>query len=155
NSFKFNSLDTVVEASRGNLETAALYTASMANTDKNVIGPQPGIYKAYWTLAAQYSQPIATALQSATQDFFTQLNKASDVHFGLVCYANPAATETGNSTLSRGYVASDASGGASYQPPVYGKTSALGTFQIPGIPLSKTQDNFTNCTTALTTVVPL
>jgi hypothetical protein len=154
-SFNFNSLDTVVEASRGNLESAALYAGSMANTNPNVVGPQPGIYKAYWTLAAQYSQPIATALQSATQDFFTQLNKASDVHFGLVCFANPSATETGNSTLSRGYVSSDPSGNASYLPPVYGKTAASGTFQIPGIPLSKTQDNYTNCTTAMTTIVPM
>ncbi|MBX9721011.1 MAG: VWA domain-containing protein, partial [Candidatus Obscuribacterales bacterium] len=97
NGYDFPDINTLVEASRGNLETVALMTSSKADTSVNV-QPKVGYQKEYFSAALKHLQPIQDA-KDATTTFCQILNNDTDAHFGLVAFddkvgVNPSTTDS-------------------------------------------------------------
>jgi hypothetical protein len=116
--FNFPNMATIVEASRGNLDTLSNFQSSMPSpydAQKQgtvidftgsvlVLTPPAGetYYQlAYQRLAMLESQPFATAVDSAVNGFFYKLNGLADCRFGLVGFSTsqppgPPYTAAGN-----------------------------------------------------------
>jgi len=84
NGFEFPDVGTLVEASRGNLESDALWRASKANTSTNVT-PRAGYQKAYIEASARQIMPMQEA-KSALTSMVKILNTDVDAHFGFVAF---------------------------------------------------------------------
>lgn len=89
--YNFPSLGSLVEAARGNLESAAIATA--ANVDVATLGvtPRPGYYQAYWREALKHRHPLYDAQQSSAT-FFQILNNSVNAHFGFVGFSSDENT---------------------------------------------------------------
>ncbi|MBK7838270.1 MAG: VWA domain-containing protein [Candidatus Obscuribacter sp.] len=97
NGFDFPDVGTMVEASRGNLESDSLYRASKANTSLHVT-PRAGYQKAYLEASAHQIKPMQEA-KSALTSMVKILNTDVDAHFGFVAFdsivgANDNSTES-------------------------------------------------------------
>lgn len=95
--FQFPDVATMVEASRGNLETDALKTASKADTSVTVAAKN-GYQAAYFKEAMLHLQPIQDA-KDAVSIFCQIINNNADAHFGLVSFdhmvgSSPTTTES-------------------------------------------------------------
>jgi hypothetical protein len=88
--YSFPDIATMVEASRGNLETEALKTASKA--DKSVtVAAKTGYQAEYFKEASLHLQPIQDA-KDAVAIFCQIINNNADAHFGLVAFDHMVGT---------------------------------------------------------------
>lgn len=98
NGFDFPDVGTLVEASRGNLESDSLYQASKANTSLHVT-PRAGYQKAYLEASAHQIKPMQEA-KSALTSMVKILNTDVDAHFGFVAFDSiVGATDTSTETF--------------------------------------------------------
>ncbi len=104
--FRFENLGVLVEAARGNLDSAtnfndalldrgSVYTtifpaASKVSTALTSGHCAANYQRAYQRLAMLYSQPIATAMDGANGGFFQKINSLTDCRFGFVGFSNAA-----------------------------------------------------------------
>lgn len=89
--FDFPNLGTLVEASRGNLENAAVFQSSRANLSLGgTVSPRAGYRDKYLELARKHVHPLNEAKEAAIS-FFTILNNSTDARFGLVCFDHEIA----------------------------------------------------------------
>ncbi len=130
--YDFSRIETCVEASRGNMESAAILLQSQGGVSVNPVlpAPQSGYYNAYWDQVRKTAQPI-TDSRNASVNFFNIMNTSSNAHFGLETFADtagssPTSTYTGISQNSDSNWA-------------HGGTQA---FPLPFITLNKTASNF-------------
>lgn len=90
--FDFPNLGTLVEASRGNLENAAVFQSSRANLSLGgTVSPRAGYRAKYLELARKHVHPLNEAKDAAIS-FFTILNNSTDARFGLVCFDHEIAS---------------------------------------------------------------
>ena len=125
--YNFPDVATLVEASRGNLDSNTNYVNSRANTSLPNIQPKAGYQAKYFELAAKQLHPLVDAQQAAS-DFFTIMNTNTDGHFGLVAFAD-AAGSSASSTQSLANIDSN------YNP------GGTGNFATPQIVLDSTPTN--------------
>lgn len=100
--FDFPDLGTLVEASRGNLENAAVFQSSRANISLGgSVAPRAGYRQKYLELARKQVHPLNEAKEAAIS-FFTILNNSTDARFGLVCFDHEiASAPDGHFTMPR------------------------------------------------------
>lgn len=86
----FPDLGTLVEASRGNLNSSAL----MASASVTIPGvtADPAYKSTYLTLARNVCQPMAAAKQAAA-NFYNTMNISANCHFGFVAFADGIGTD--------------------------------------------------------------
>lgn len=140
--FDFPNIGTLVEASRGNLESADRFTSSGAETAlRGTVTPRPGYQAKYFELAHKNIHPLADA-QEGSQEFFNLMNKGTDAHFCLVTFnatigSNPATT------FSRSNIATSFPSGG------------VGRFPLPMVPLDPDPDdtNFNQVSASLANLV--
>lgn len=108
--FSFPNIATLVEASRGNLESAAIFESSGAkSTLDGIVAPQAGYKAKYLELARKQVHPLIDA-QEAAQDFFKQMDRGTDGHFGFVAFQSIIGRDD-NSTYRAPNIATDFSQG--------------------------------------------
>lgn len=140
--FDFPNLAALVEASRGNLDSAARFNSSQANTTLGgIVTPKPGYQAKYFEIARKHIHPIFEAEQAA-QEFYRLMNQNTDAHFGLVGFQGQIGAP--------GFTFNQPNVGSSY--PAGGN----GAFALPAVNLNQTeaQTNFTECHTQVATMVP-
>lgn len=93
NGYNFPDVATLVEASRGNLESDAVFKSSKADKGLPYINPQAGYRQEYQNLAQMNLHPLREA-QDASAQFLSIINTNTDAHFGFV----PFATKAGKSS---------------------------------------------------------
>ncbi|CAN5540126.1 hypothetical protein BH10CYA1_BH10CYA1_18450 [soil metagenome] len=97
--YLFNGIGYLVEAARGNLEPARFNQLKTLFQNNISAGELPssskeGYQDAYFEMASQYCQPVATAVD-ALENFYQALNGAgSSVKFGLVSFETACATSS-------------------------------------------------------------
>lgn len=127
--YSFPDVGTLVEASRGNLDNAAVFASSGASTGvPATVKPMAGYKAAYQEVARNNILPLHEA-QVACQDFFTIMNNNTDGHFSVVDFtSNAGKTATDGLTMDN----------------VDGSYAAGGTnkFQDHLIALDSTQSNY-------------
>lgn len=126
--FDFPTVDVLVEAARGNLENAAVFDSSEADTALNgIVAPKAGYQAKYFELAKQHVHPMFEAQQEA-KEFFTLMNKNANTHFGVVAFQ----ASTGNSPTS-----------TFPQPKISPSYPAggNGNFPLPTVYLSRPEEN--------------
>jgi hypothetical protein len=98
--YSFPSVETAVEAARGNMESAAALTSACCGHIPAVLtaAPRAGYFAAYRTWVLQNASPIASARQSA-YNFFNTMNLSANCHFGLICFSSSIGTDQ-NSVFS-------------------------------------------------------
>lgn len=130
--FNFANVETCVEASRGNLESAAVLLQSQGGVSVNPIlpAPQAGYYAEYWKQVRLKSQPIADA-RAAAENFFRIMNTSSNAHFGISTFADTAGTAPGSLYT-----------GVSQNADANWIHAGTGSFPLPGIPLVQGASNF-------------
>ena len=139
--FSFPDAATLVEAARGNLENAAVFHASQADTTlAGIVAPRAGYQAKYLETAKKHIHPLGEA-QQAAKDFFTLMNKNSNAHFGLVAFDDQVGTNA-TSTFHQPNVA------FSYPP------AGSGDFPLPDIQLKQPEDD-TNFADVLSAIDPL
>jgi hypothetical protein len=91
--YAFPTIGTVVEAARGNLENATVYSNSMANRGglPSSVVPRAGYQAEYLRLAKLNLHPLKDA-QDACQTFLTIMNTNTDAHFSLVSFTTDAGS---------------------------------------------------------------
>jgi hypothetical protein len=89
----FPNYQSLIEAARGNLDSQAAYTSSLANTVVKNITPNAGYSAAYNNAAMKLVQPMMNS-QSATQTFCDILNTDTDCHFGFVAFDTAVGTNS-------------------------------------------------------------
>lgn len=146
--FTFPNIQTCVEASRGNLESAAMLKQSQGGgtTNPTLPTPQSGYYEAYWKGVQEVADPIA-ASRLAASDFFYIMNVSSNGHFALSTFADAAGANSG-SVWSGTNLNSD---------PSY-TGGGTGAFPVPLIQLDKTVSHYDEVRDAINgtaTTVPL
>lgn len=100
--FKFNSIETLTEAARGNLESSNVFKSSMASLNPRVRGPQPGIQLKYIELAQGRIQPLTAAKRIVER---LAAATPSSARLGLVTFdreASPAQAQCWN--VARNYL---------------------------------------------------
>ena len=140
--FDFPNPAALVEASRGNLENAAVFESSQAKTRLDgVVVPRPGYQAKYFELAAQHVHPLIDA-KNAAREFFDLMNKNSNAHFALVTFNNVVGSAS-TSTQNDSNIATNFPAGG------------IGIFPLPAILLKKleAQTNFDEVKGALTNLV--
>lgn len=97
--YLFNGIGYLTEAARGNLETArfnqlkTLFQNNISSGELPASG-KDGYQKAYFEMASQYCQPVATAVD-ALENFYQALNGAgSSLKFGMVSFETNCATSS-------------------------------------------------------------
>jgi len=114
--FNFEDLGVVVEASRGNLDASANARGALLDRTCYFTIPENGVIKqasavnlahvatgyqkAYQRLAMLFSQPIATAVDGADGGFFQKINSLCDCRFGFVGFSNANTLTVGSSPNS-------------------------------------------------------
>lgn len=137
--YNFPDVATLVEASRGNLDTASNYTNSKADTSCPTITPHLGYQAVYNAAAKAACQPIQDC-RDASQLFCNIINTDTHAHFSIVAFDNDTGTNSA-STDSRPDI--DQNGNNSY---------GLNTpFHQPLSPLDPAPPNtrYTEATTAI------
>jgi hypothetical protein len=106
--FRFENIGVLVEASRGNLDDVSYFNSALltrgsryttfgsgavdaASTGLTAAHCAANYQKAYQRLAMLFSQPIATALDGANGGFFQKINSLTDCRFGFVGFSNSSA----------------------------------------------------------------
>ena len=86
---RFQTLATVVEASRSNLESRAMASgAALAVRSPSIpVKPKSGFQTAYELLAAHNLQPLRTVEKATARGMHKLIGKA-DCHFGLVAFSD-------------------------------------------------------------------
>lgn len=141
--FDFPNVATLVEASRGNLENAAVFNASQANTTLGgTVTPKAGYQAKYFELARKHTHPFAEA-EEAGKNFYKLMNRNTRAHFGFVAF-NGEIGQSDTSAFNQPNVSS-----------LYGP-GGNGSFPLPAISLSSDPDTskFSDCNTAVSKVVP-
>ncbi len=135
--FVYPNIETVVEASRGNLESGLLFSGAKLNTHSGFVGviPRTGYKADYLAQARKKIEPLTTA-QTAAKEFFIIMNTNTEANFGLTCFATDGGRQPGE-TESAYNVANNYSAGGS------------ANFAKPGIQLSKTDDKFIDVSSAI------
>lgn len=135
--FYYPNIETIVEASRGNLENGSTYSLAKLDTVPALSGviPRAGYKADYVSAAKKKVEPLSSA-QQAAKDFFTIMNKNTEANFGLTCFSTEAGTAP-TETVSEKNVASNYTSGGT------------GTFARPGVQLSKTVTNYSACISAI------
>jgi hypothetical protein len=137
--YDFPTVASLVEASRGNLESESVFQQSGAKNAPEVGGrgvvPKSGYQAKYFEKARALTQPIGAARDAALA-FFKVMNTNTEAHFGFTSFSYHAATASGQSN-------SEWSIAQNYSPP------GTANFVYPGVPLSKTQTNYTEVTNAI------
>jgi hypothetical protein len=129
--FNFPDVPTLVEASRGNLDSAAALKQACNNT--SALTPQAGYYNAYWNYVVNNELPISAARTAAT-NFFQTMSVSSNCHFGLVPFSDvQASSPTGKWPEPGGHQYSVDSGYAG---------GGTGIFPLPLVALNLTNDNY-------------
>jgi len=146
--FFFDSIATAVEASRGNLENAAVFKQAVVNPSKwnGAAQPASGWYNAYWNYIYTNPNgmaPMNTSLAAVTQ-FLTTMYNNTDSHFGLVCFSNRAGTSATDTT---GNLGSDSYNSNSVD--INYNAGGQSSFRLPMIALNQNQDNYQTCCSAL------
>lgn len=97
----FPNVGTLVEASRGNLESITV--ANNANVNYALLGvtPQTGYYRTYWEQALLHRHPLYDA-QTAAANFFQIINNATNAHFGFVGFSSDENTTLSDEHTSPG-----------------------------------------------------
>ena len=139
--FTFPDVATLVEAARGNLESAAVFHSSQANTAlSGTVAPRAGYQAKYLQTAKKHIHPLGDAQQAAT-DFFTLMNKNSNAHFGLVAFDDHVGTDSLSKITQPNVAASYPAGGN-------------GDFPLPNIKLQKPEDT-TNFNEVIGAIEPM
>lgn len=141
--YDFPNVGALVEASRGNLDSAAAFTASHADsTLGGTVTPKAGYQAKYFELARKHTHPFAEA-EAASRSFVKLMNRNTKGHFGFVAFHSQVG-ETESTTHH------DFNVGAGY--PAGGEQD----FPHPAISLKKEENstNFTQVNDALGKVVP-
>jgi hypothetical protein len=136
NGFSFPSVGALVEAARGNLESAA--TVQAAGVDQAALGvtPTTGYQAAYAQAAAAQIEPLMS-VENALPGFFQEATQMGNTNIGFTAF-NDAAGTTSTGTFSASNVSADyAAGGTA-------------NFPLPGIVLAA--GNATTINTALPTL---
>jgi len=130
--YDFSRIETCVEASRGNMENAAILLQSQGGVSVNPVLPPPqgGYYNAYWSQVRANAQPIADA-RNAAENFFRTMNTSSNAHFGLETFADTAGTSP-SSTYT----------GISHNADSSWPHAGIQAFPLPFITLDQTNSNF-------------
>jgi hypothetical protein len=135
--FSYPNIETVVEASRGNLENGSAFSGAKLDKVPALSGvlPKAGYKADYLSQARKKVEPLSKA-QQAAKDFFKIMNKNTEANFGLTCFSTEAGSLPGE-TVSEKNVASGYSSGGT------------GNFPRPGVQLSKTNTNYTTVVSAI------
>ena len=92
--YAFPDVATLVEASRGNLDSQTNFTNSRAARGVPAsVQPRAGYRTKYLELARANCHPIKDA-QDAAAEFFTIMNTNTVGHFGLICFTDLGGTNT-------------------------------------------------------------
>jgi len=130
--FSFPNIQTCLEASRGNMESAAILKQSQGGglINPSLPAAQPGYYNAYWNGVQSIADPIA-ASRTAASDFFYIMNVSSNGHFAMSTFADAAGTAS-SSVWSGTNISIDSAytGGGT------------GAFPVPLIALDQSQSNY-------------
>ena len=136
--YPFPTLDFVVEAARGNMETNN--NAPTIHEDNGIAAACKTGYKlAYQCLAYRQLEPKIT-LEEAIQGFMGKMTQTSNVHFGFVAFNDRAGLNPGD-TMSAPAV--------SWAYPVAGNV----TYALPQIPLMPSAAVGSNNLAAITTLL--
>jgi hypothetical protein len=146
--YDFSRLETCVEASRGNMESAEILRQSQGGTiNPNLPPPQAGYYNAYWSQVRNTSQPIADS-RNASVNFYQIMNTSSNAHFGLETFTDTAGTSPTSTYTGISQNADQNWGHAGTQ-----------AFPLPFISLDRSNSNFSEVVEAIqgngTTRLPL
>lgn len=87
----FPNVGTLVEASRGNLESIAVATAANVPYTSWGVTPQSGYYRTYWEQAQLHRHPLYDA-QASAANFFQIINNSCNAHLGLVGFSSDENT---------------------------------------------------------------
>ncbi|MBK9143047.1 MAG: VWA domain-containing protein [Candidatus Melainabacteria bacterium] len=139
--YYYPNLETVVEASRGNLENGAVFTQAKLNTvpELNTVTPTPGYLSDYQTNARMKLRPIYDA-QEAAKEFFTIMNTNTEAHFGFVSFSTTAGTSPTETQPANNVASSYPQGGQ-------------GNFPLPTISLDKNNTKYTDILNVIPTTV--
>lgn len=88
--YPFDDLDTLVEASRGNLEDANVAPDAWISWPLESIA-QPGYKEAYELIAYKRLEP-KNSIEKSLINFMTKVSQTSDCHFSFVAFADRAGT---------------------------------------------------------------
>lgn len=103
NGYSFPNVETLIEASRGNLDSVALFNSSKASTSPLItVAPKAGYKAAYQKQAYKCLQPIQDA-KDATTLFAQIINNDTDAHFGLVTFDDGVGTDENTTANHRQY----------------------------------------------------
>lgn len=146
----FPNVGSLVEASRGNLESIGIANAASVPYASWGIVPQSGYYRTYWEQALTHRHPLYDA-QSAAANFFQIINNSTNAHFCLVGFAS----DENNTTSARAV--------ANPQTHVFPSPPAAGNIPIttnvnvpvPYVPLNKTAGAAGSQFTAINSYLPL
>ncbi len=95
--FSFPNLGALVEAARGNLENASVFSSSGAQEALgNAVAPRAGYQAAYLKEARKHIHPLKEA-QDAAVEFFNLMGENTKGHFGLVAFSSDVGTSPDNS----------------------------------------------------------
>lgn len=143
--FYYPNIFAVLEASLGNLDSPAIYSAMNFATNPAIGGAGIGSAVAgyqndYLENAKKLVLPLNDAKEAAAT-FYDIMNTNTEAHFGLTCFNDTASTAPGDTQAGNhwggGYPANGVSGGAGQNYPQ------------PGVSLSKTVSNYTQCRNAV------
>lgn len=141
--YDFPNVGALVEASRGNLDSAAMFTASHADsTLGGVVTPKAGYQAKYFELARKHTHPFAEA-EAAARNFVKLMNRNTKGHFGFVAFHSDVGQDD-STTFHESNVG--------YNYPAGGEAD----FALPAISLQQAQNttNFNKVNDALGKVVP-
>ncbi len=98
----FPTLGSLVEASRGNLESVAIAnTASVPYTSWGGVVPQSGYYRTYWEQAQIHRHPLYDA-QASSANFFQIITNSTNAHLGLVAFSSDENTTSTAAAIESG-----------------------------------------------------
>jgi hypothetical protein len=157
--YSFPTLGTLVEASRGNLDTHTAYVSSGASARGSLpasVTPKAGYQAAYYAAAATQLQPIAQS-QAATLLFCDILNTDTDCHFGLSGFDEEVGTTVSPDIVTiAGNTYQQFTDNVNYNnvPPPYG---ASAPYPLPFIALNPAlaQTNYNSVVSAVQSTVAL
>jgi Flp pilus assembly protein TadG len=127
------SIESCVEASRGNLEDPVNLKNGQGQHNINPavnVAPAAGNYQKYWSAVAQAATPISLA-RTAASNFFSTMNISTNGHFMLETFTDTAGVSAGglytgtNDNIDPNYAA-----------------GGTGQFGLPLIALDSTQSNY-------------
>jgi hypothetical protein len=135
------NVNYAVEASRGNLNSAALLKSAMGgnatpSTQLTGFTIATNAYSTYWSAVNSTVQPMFSAQQAAV-NFFNQMNTSTNVHISLITFASTASGPTAsvqytdtNNTLNDNVDGNFAGGGG-------WAGGGVGSWQLPYVPLQQ------------------